>query len=64
MADEGENENEGSDSETEIDVEEYEKRRDLLVRRVILCEIQMAKMKTTARDVKNRNVSTLCQNTI
>ncbi|KHJ77860.1 hypothetical protein OESDEN_22520, partial [Oesophagostomum dentatum] len=58
MADEERPESEGerdmsdSDSETELDPAEYEKRRDLYLRQIILSEIQFNRLKITLRDLK------------
>ncbi|KAK6045970.1 Mak10 subunit, NatC N(alpha)-terminal acetyltransferase [Cooperia oncophora] len=48
----GEREMSDSDSESELDPAEYEKRRELCLRQIILSEIQFNKLKIVLRDLK------------
>ncbi|WKY12833.1 hypothetical protein Q1695_003994 [Nippostrongylus brasiliensis] len=48
----GERELSDSDSEPELDPAEYEKRRELCLRQIILAEIQFNKLKIVLRDLK------------
>ncbi|KIH69201.1 hypothetical protein ANCDUO_00463 [Ancylostoma duodenale] len=48
----GEREVSDSDSEPELDPAEYEKRRDLCLRQIILSELQFNKLKIILRDLK------------
>ncbi|VDM85664.1 unnamed protein product, partial [Strongylus vulgaris] len=53
---EGERDMSDSESETELDPGEYEKRRDLCLRQIILAEIQFNKLKIVLRDLKVRQL--------
>ncbi|CAJ0588920.1 unnamed protein product [Cylicocyclus nassatus] len=53
---EGDREMSESESETELDPVEYEKRRDLCLRQIILAEIQFNKLKIVLRDLKVRQL--------
>lgn len=52
----GERDVSDSDSEPELDPAEYEKRRDLCLRQIILSEIQFNKLKIILRDLKIKQV--------
>ncbi|KAL6744597.1 hypothetical protein Aduo_017517 [Ancylostoma duodenale] len=52
----GEREVSDSDSEPELDPAEYEKRRDLCLRQIILSELQFNKLKIILRDLKIKQV--------
>lgn len=56
----GERDLSDSDSEPELEPAEYEKRRELCLRQIILTEIQFNKLKIVLRDLKIKQVRSTC----